>query len=289
MINLLPLDRVRPNPDQPRKKFDEAKLAELAASIKTHGLLQPIRVRREKPGHYLIVFGERRYRAHQLAGLTEIAAHVDDIDDRALTERAIVENLQREDITPLEEARAYKRCLDEFDLEPAALAQRLGLKQPWRISERLSLLSLREEYQEMLARGTLLPSQGYEMSRLSAPLQDELWRLIRGGACDSYARLRASADGLLRKENQGQLFEPEPPPTAEEQAALSGLEGLIEKLCTLLARSFSPKEMVLAKKVDPYRAGVVADQIRVISKHLAMMEKTLRVQAIAAVQLEARA
>ena len=97
----------------------------------------------------------------------------------------------------------------------------------------------------MLARGTLSPSQAYEMSRLTAPLQDELWRLIRGGACDTYARLRASADGLLRKENQ-QLFEPEPPPTAEEQAALSGLEGLIDKLCTLLARSFSAKEMVLA-------------------------------------------
>jgi hypothetical protein len=114
----------------------------------------------------------------------------------------------------------------------------LGLKQPWRITERLSLLNLRGDHQELLARGTLSPSQAYEMSRLPPSMQDQLLKLIRTGACDSYARLRATTEGLLQRESQGELLEPSPPVTAEEQAALSGLERLVEKFCALLSRSF---------------------------------------------------
>jgi len=205
-LKKLRLDLVYPNPQQPRKDFDETKLAELAASIQTHGLLQPIRVRPDSVGTYMVICGERRYRAHLLAGLKEITAHVDGVDDQSLFEQSIVENLQRVDITPLEEAHAFKACLEMSGGEPAALAARLGLKQPWRIDERLSLLALRDDYQAMLARGTLGPSQAYEMSRLPPPLQDELLRLIKAGACDSYNRLRASAEGLLQRDKQGELL-----------------------------------------------------------------------------------
>ncbi len=280
-LKKLRLDLVYPNPQQPRKDFDETKLAELAASIRTHGLLQPIGVRPDSMGTYMVICGERRYRAHLLAGMKEITAHVDGVDDQSVFEQSIVENLQRVDITPLEEGHAFKTCLEMSGGEPAALAQRLGLKQPWRITERLSLLTLRDDYQAMLARGTLGPSQAYEMSRLPPPLQDELLRLIRAGACDSYNRLRASAEGLLQRDKQGELLERTDPPTAQEQAALSGLERLVEKLCALLSKSFSSKEMVLVKKINPYRAGVVADQIKVIQQHLSAMEKMLRATAVA--------
>ncbi len=277
VLRKIAVDKIYPNPDQPRKIFEEAKLQELAASIKTHGLLQPIRVRPDGRGQYMIIVGERRYRAHLLAGLKQIAAYVDDVEDNDLADQAIIENLQRADITPLEEARAFQKRLEATGGTVELLAERLGLKQPWRISERLSLLKLRPDYQDLLAKNVLTPSQAYEMSRLSPAGQDELLRLIRSGACDSYNRLRATADDLLQRESQDSLFEPVEPPTAEEQAALSSLERLVEKLCTLLNQSFDTKDgLVILKKVDPYRTGILADQMKLIQNHLSAIEKALR-------------
>jgi ParB/RepB/Spo0J family partition protein len=130
-LKKLPLSLIYPNPDQPRKEFKEAELAELAASIRTHGLLQPIRIRPDRVGTYMIICGERRYRAHLLAGLPEISTHVDDVDDVTVIEQSIVENLQQLDITPLGEARAFQICLEmsvgcHGSGDPIALAQRLG-------------------------------------------------------------------------------------------------------------------------------------------------------------------
>ena len=134
MLKTLPISKGYPNPDQPRKVFDEKKLQELAASILEQGLLQPIRVRRDRDGRFMIVAGERRYRA-LLVGLDSIAVVVADNDEVA--DQAIIENLQRADITPLEEARAYQKRLDAaYSVEQ--LAVRLGMKQPWRIIERPS-------------------------------------------------------------------------------------------------------------------------------------------------------
>jgi ParB family chromosome partitioning protein len=287
-LRKLPVAKIYGNPDQPRKVFAERELEELAASIKAHGLLQAIRVRPDGHGQYMIIAGERRYRAHILAGLTEITAHVDAVDDATVIEQSIVENLQRVDITPLEEARAFQTALDISGGEPVALAKRLGLKQPWRINERLSLLNLRPDHQKLLAQGVLTPSQGFEMSRLPPALQDELLKLIRGGKCDSYNALRATATGLLERDSQSELL-PKTPATADEIEALGSLDRLIDKLCTLLGRSFSSKELVLVKKINPHRAGLVADQIKLIQKHLVTMEKALRAQSVAAVQVEVAA
>ncbi|MFH0351046.1 MAG: ParB/RepB/Spo0J family partition protein [Chromatiales bacterium] len=279
MLKTIPLSNVYPNPDQPRKVFDEAKLQELAASIKAQGLLQPIRVRPDGKGRYLIIAGERRYRAHQLADLDTIAAIVAKADDDDLADQAIIENLHRWDLTPLEEAWAYRKRLDAgYSVEQ--LAERIGLKQIWRIKERLSLLNLRPEYQEFLAKWAITPSQAYEMSRLSPAGQDQLLRLIRSGTCDSYNRLRACADGLLQGESQDNLFELPEPPTPEERAALTALERLVEKLSKMLRHSFKDGEIVIVKKIDPYRSGVMADQIKLIQRHLAMIEKTLRSTAV---------
>ena len=114
MIRNLPTEDVYPNPDQPRKTFDEAKLREFAASIREHGLLQPITVRPDDAGRYMIVLGERRWRAHKLAAITTIKANVvRNITDAELAEQAIVENLQRVDIAPIEEARSFQAMLDK--------------------------------------------------------------------------------------------------------------------------------------------------------------------------------
>lgn len=279
MLKTIPLSNVYPNPDQPRKLFDEKKLQELAASIREQGLLQPIRVRRGRDGRYMIIAGERRYRAHLLADLDSIEAVVVKADDDEVADQAIIENLQRADITPLEEARAYQKRLDAgYGIDE--LAARLGIKQPWRITERLSLLKLRPDYQDLLAKGVLTPSQAYEMSRLSPPGQDQLLRLIGSGACDTYNRLRACADGLLQAESQSQMFDLPPPPTPEERAKLARLEALVETLCRLLHGSFKDGEVVIVKKVDPYRAGVLADQIKVIQSDLKRIESVLRMTAM---------
>ncbi|MGI8534457.1 MAG: ParB/RepB/Spo0J family partition protein, partial [Candidatus Limnocylindrales bacterium] len=108
-IRNVPLDRIESNPEQPRLTFDEETLNELAASIIEHGVLQPILVRPAEPGHYQLVAGERRWRAARIAGLDEIPALIEEIDDDTALEIAIIENLQREDLSPLDEAIMYER------------------------------------------------------------------------------------------------------------------------------------------------------------------------------------
>ena len=183
----IPMRAIVPNPDQPRKDFDQATLEELAASIGANGLLQPIVVRKVKVKNetrFQIVAGERRWRAHKLLRAKRIKAEIaDDMDDSTMDAQAIIENLQREDISQLEEARAYQRMLDRYGYTVEELAKRLGIKQPWRITERTSLLSLRGEYQDLLARGQIGASQAYELSRLSPANQDVLFRAIRSGQC----------------------------------------------------------------------------------------------------------
>ena len=112
----LPINRVEPRAGQPRTAFDDEALAELAESIRQYGLIQPITVRRLDGGYYQIIAGERRWRASRLAGLTEVPVRVIEADDRTTAELALVENLQREDLNPIEEARGYKTLMDDYGL-----------------------------------------------------------------------------------------------------------------------------------------------------------------------------
>ncbi|HYF80325.1 MAG TPA: ParB/RepB/Spo0J family partition protein [Symbiobacteriaceae bacterium] len=139
-ITELEIHSVEPNPRQPRKNFDQARLEELAASIREHGVVQPIVVR-PKGGRYEIVAGERRWRASQLAGLKKVPALVREFSEAETMEIALIENLQREDLNPLEEAEAYRILLDEYHLTQDELAQRLGKSRP-QITNTLRLLQL---------------------------------------------------------------------------------------------------------------------------------------------------
>ena len=121
--DLLPISKIEPRQDQPRRFFDEAQLAELAESIKEHGVIQPITVREIDGGYYQIIAGERRWRAARLAGLFEIPAKVIEADDRTAMVLAMVENLQREDLNPIEEAKGYKVLTEEYGMTQAAVAE----------------------------------------------------------------------------------------------------------------------------------------------------------------------
>ncbi len=141
-VEKISLNLIKVNPFQPRKIFDEAALAELSESIKEHGVLQPI-ILRKRGKNFEIVVGERRYRASKAAGLTEIPAVIRGFSDQQMMEIAILENLQREDLTPIEEADAYQNLMENLSLTQAQLAFRLGKSRP-HIANHIRLLSLPE-------------------------------------------------------------------------------------------------------------------------------------------------
>ena len=157
-VEQIELKLIKPNPYQPRKIFDQQALEELSASIKEHGVLQPIMLRK-KGAKYEIVVGERRFRASQLAGLNEIPAVVRRLDDREMMELAILENLQREDLTAIEEAEAYQKLMDTLDLTQEQLAFRLGKSRP-HIANHLRLLVLPEEAKKAISEGHITMGHG---------------------------------------------------------------------------------------------------------------------------------
>ena len=151
-IETLPLREIEPDPGQPRKTFDDETLAELSASIAEHGLLQPIAVRPKPSGGYLIVAGERRWRASRMAGLTEVPVIVKDVTDEQAMELALVENLQREDLDPVEEAAGIRELMTRCDLTQEQAARKLG-KSRSALANSLRLLSLPETVLELLKSG----------------------------------------------------------------------------------------------------------------------------------------
>lgn len=151
------LERIKPNPFQPRRTFDELKLKELAESIKKHGILQAVVVSPEGDG-YILIAGERRCRAARMAGLNTIPALVRSFDHSTMLEIALIENLQREDLNPIEEALAYRKLMQDYSYTQEELAGRIGRSRP-SIANSIRLLSLPESIVESLASGTITPGQ----------------------------------------------------------------------------------------------------------------------------------
>ena len=146
---ILPIHKVEPNPDQPRHDFDEEELQALADSIEIHGVIQPLTVREMHSGYYQIIAGERRWRAAKAAGLAEVPAVIIEADDRKVMELGLIENLQREDLNPAEEARGYQVLISEYGLTQEEAANRVGKSRP-AVANALRLLSLSGEVLEKL-------------------------------------------------------------------------------------------------------------------------------------------
>ena len=159
VITVLKISLVDPKRDQPRKYFDKDALEELASSIKEHGLLQPILVREYSEGRYQIIAGERRFRASKLAGLDEIPAVILDKDDRKVAELSLIENIQREDLNPIEEAMAFRALAEEYGMTQEELSERVG-KSRSAIANSTRLLDLPEDVLEMVANGDISAGHG---------------------------------------------------------------------------------------------------------------------------------
>ena len=163
----LPISKVEPRLEQPREYFDQEALQELADSIAQYGLIQPITARKLDSGYYQIIAGERRWRAARLAGLQEVPVRVIEADDRRTAELALVENLQREDLNPVEEAKGYKTLMEEYGLTQEETAKSVGRSRP-AVANALRLLSLSKPVLELLEKGEL--SAGH--ARALVPIQD---------------------------------------------------------------------------------------------------------------------
>ena len=211
-VRTVPLREIEPDPGQPRKTFNQDSLAELAASIGEHGLLQPIAVRPQPMGGYRIVAGERRWRACRMAGLTEVPVVIRDVSDQEAMELALVENLQREDLDPVEEACGIRELMDRCGLTQEQAAQRLG-KSRSALANSLRLLGLPPEALELLRSGALTAGHAKAILGLPTPeLQVQAAKLIAGHSLNV-----RQAEDLCRKlakdaKQAGQTPAPEPPP-----------------------------------------------------------------------------
>lgn len=166
----LPIDQVEPGLNQPRKHFDEAALAELAESIRQHGVIQPLTVRRLATGRYQIIAGERRWRAAGQAGLATVPAIIIEADDRKVMELGLIENLQREDLNPMEEAAGYRTLIRDYGLTQEEAAKRVSKSRP-ALANALRLLGLPQEVQWLIEQGNL--SAGHGRTLLALPTAEE--------------------------------------------------------------------------------------------------------------------
>lgn len=158
------INDIEPNHDQPRKSFDDEAMAELADSIAVHGILQPLIVRPLTSGNYQIVAGERRWRAARMAGLTEVPVIIRSLTDKEVSELALIENLQREDLNPIEEAMGYQNLINQYGFTQEEISKRVGKSRP-AVTNALRLLSLEQEILDFLAAGEF--SQGHARSLLA--------------------------------------------------------------------------------------------------------------------------
>lgn len=172
-ITILPIAKIEPRADQPRKRFDEVALTELSESIREYGLIQPITVRPLESGYYQIIAGERRWRASRMAGLNEVPVRVITADEQRAMEMALVENLQREDLNPIEEAKGYRTLLDDYGMTQDAVAQSVGKSRP-AVANAMRLLSLSDAVIKLVEDGTL--SAGH--ARALIPIENPEQQLI---------------------------------------------------------------------------------------------------------------
>ncbi len=178
----LPIGEIEPNRDQPRKAFDDAALAELSASIAQHGVLQPLLVRPMSGGGYQIVAGERRYRASRMAGLTELPAVIRELSDKEAAQLALIENLQREDLNPMEEALGYQKLMESYGLTQEETAHIVNKSRP-AVANALRLLNLPAEVTAMVAEGTLSAGHARAILAFAPEMQVETAKsAVKSGA-----------------------------------------------------------------------------------------------------------
>ena len=203
----LPISQVEPGLNQPRKHFDEEALADLAESIRQHGMLQPLTVRRLASGYYQIIAGERRWRAARQAGLEEVPAIIIEADDRKVMELGLIENLQREDLNPMEEAAGYRTLIQDYGLTQEEAARRVSKSRP-AVANAMRLLALPQEVQWLIEQGNLSAGHGRALLALPTPEAQAAGAdlLVKEGW--TVARTEKYVEEVLRNQTKGKKTRP---------------------------------------------------------------------------------
>jgi ParB family chromosome partitioning protein len=250
----LPVEAIHPNPRQPRRRFEPEAAAGLAASIRLQGVLQPVVVRRRAEAGYELIAGERRWRAAREAGTPTLPALVKDVGDRDSLLLGLVENVAREQLSPVEEARAYASLVDEFELSLGDVAERVGRSKP-AVSNRLRLLELPEDVLWMLARGDL--TEGHARAVLSLPDDDARRRLARRitkeGMTVRGAERAAQNGGAKRRPRRATTLDPEL--AARARSAAEQLTGLPTRITNGTLEIRFGDETALAELVEALEAA----------------------------------
>lgn len=209
----LPLSEIEPNRGQPRKQFDEEALAELAASIAQHGVLQPLLVRPIAGGSYQLVAGERRWRASRLAGLTEVPVVIREMNDQQAAELALIENLQREDLNPMEEAMGYQTLMESYGMTQEETAQAVNKSRP-AVANALRLLHLPDTVRRMVSEGELSAGHAVRSSPLtrrrssSTRRQPPLTAASRCGSWSGWPKAQSGEGAQKAQGTRNRLFPP---------------------------------------------------------------------------------
>jgi len=229
-VEEIEIEKIRTNPYQPRRDFDKAALEELKESIQNYGVLQPILVRKQGDT-YEIIAGERRFRAAKLAGLTKIPSLIKDLDNKKMGEVALIENLQREDLNIMEEARAYQRLMQEFSMTQEMVAETIGKSRP-KIANTLRLLKLSPKVQNMISEGKLTGGQAKPLLSVDyEPLQEELAKKIASADLSTRAA-EALVKSILERE---QLPVKDEEIVKKEEAEDNYMRDAIERLTQIFA------------------------------------------------------
>ena len=258
--NEIDINKLAPNPNQPRKNFNDEALAELTSSIKVHGVIQPLVVNDQKDGTYLIIAGERRYRASKLAGLTTVPCIIKDYSDKQIKEISIIENLQREDLNPIESARAIRQLMDEYKMTQEVVSERIGVSRP-NIANTLRLLSLCPEVIALVENGRL--SAGH--ARCLIPIQDYNSQIrLAMSACDNKMTVRdleKAVKNLIKPKSDKEKVAPE-----------QSIE--LKELVNEMQRTFSTKVSVIGndKKGRIYIDYYSRDDLDRIAELIALLK-----------------
>ena len=225
----IPIASIRPNPDQPRRRFSDAEMATLTASVREHGVLQPVLVTETLDGYQLIA-GERRVRAALAAGLDRIPAVIRHLDDRERLELALIENLQREDLDPIESAHGFRRLIDDFGLTHESIAERVGRARST-VANTLRLLDLAPVVQAAIADGSITEGHGRALGGLSTEHQEH----VLGAVIEQELSVRQTEE-LVRR-----LREPKASPNGEPPAEARAGDPDLERIEEDLRRSLGTK------------------------------------------------
>ncbi len=227
---MLKITDIEPNKEQPRKDFDKEKLSSLADSIKEYGLIQPLVVSEKSNGRYVIVAGERRWRAAKAAGLKEVPVTIKEYTKEEIAEIALIENLQREDLNPIEEALGYQSLLDDYNLTQEAVSKKLG-KSRSAVANSLRLLSLDDEIKKLISVGKI--SSGHARAVLSLPTKEKRLLLAE--------RIIAEDLSVRRAEVLAKILQKEPVQKEKKDSSPTQYDLEMSKICERLSSKFGTK------------------------------------------------